>query len=172
MISRFNLTYWPGQPGSMSYHLTFQYGSLGLLALCLARIAALIVNLIHIGWMAHSPKTRSPSWLEPPKPNLTSNRPSRSTEAKWRVVDWVQRQIQIPFDIVPTRFFVFGSIGSLSRETIFLIFGFSQGHRDHPRPPLTPYIPTCLEILSSNNHTGYIWGLPCEYQSIWRQSNS
>ena len=138
MISRFNLTYWPGQPGSMSYHLTFQYGSLGLLALCLARIAALIVNLIHIGWMAHSPKTRSPSWLEPPKPNLTSNRPSGATEAKWRVDDWVQRQIQIPLDIVPTRFFCCWIYRVSKKRNNFFNFWFFLGS---PRPPETPSDP-------------------------------
>ena len=155
----------------MTYHLTFEYSSIGLLTMCLAMVAVLFVNSRHIGWMVHSQKTRSLSWLETAKPNFTSNIATRPTETEWKVIDWVQRQIQIPFNIFPTRFFLVGFIGSLKRETIFWIFGCSLGHREPPRPPLAPCTPACLENLSSFNHTGYIWGLPCEYRSIWRQLN-
>ena len=59
VILGFNLTYQPGQPGSTTYRLNFEYSTIRLLAMCLAMVAALIVNSIHVGRMVHSPKTRS-----------------------------------------------------------------------------------------------------------------
>ena len=63
VILGFNLTYQPGQPGSTTYHLNFEYSTIRLLAMCLAMVAVLIVNSIHVGRMVHSPKTRSLRWL-------------------------------------------------------------------------------------------------------------
>ena len=59
VILGFSMTYQPGQPGSMTYHLTFEYSTIRLLAMCLAMVAVLIVKPIHVGRMVHSPKTRS-----------------------------------------------------------------------------------------------------------------
>ena len=59
MILGHNLIIQCGQAGSMTYHLTFEYSSIGLLTICFAMVAALIVNSIHVGRMVHSPKTRS-----------------------------------------------------------------------------------------------------------------
>ena len=54
-----NLTIQSGQAGSMTYHLTFEYISIGLLTICLAMVAFLFVNSMHICWMVHSQKNRS-----------------------------------------------------------------------------------------------------------------
>ena len=93
MILGHNLIIQCGQAGSMTYHLTFEYSSIGLLTICLAMVAVLFVNSVHIGWMVHSQNNRSLSWLEPAKPNFTSNTATRPTEAEWKVMDWVKRQI-------------------------------------------------------------------------------
>ena len=93
VILGFSMTYQPGQPGSTTYHLNFEYSTIRLLTICFAMVAVLFVNSVHIGWMVHSQKTRSLSWLEPAKPNFTSNTATRPTEAEWKVMDWVQRQI-------------------------------------------------------------------------------
>ena len=58
VILGFNLTIQSGQAGSMTSHPSFEYSSVGLLTICLAMVAVLFVNSMHIGWMVHSPKTR------------------------------------------------------------------------------------------------------------------
>ena len=64
-----NLTIQSGQAGSMTYHFTFEYISIGLLTICLAMVAFLFCEL-------------NAYWLDGPQPKKQVSQLTRTTQTK------------------------------------------------------------------------------------------